>query len=89
MSPGWELVLSTYHQTCSKKSPVQEDDSEAMTKLCSLFCKMEHVDLCDARTIPSLGDLNTLHPVGRLWRFQVSPHEQTKRSTGCVRERSS
>ena len=56
-----------------------------MTKLCSLYCKTEHVDLCDARTIPSLGDLNTLHPVGRLWRFQVG---QTKRSTGCVIGRS-
>ena len=52
-----------------------------MTKLCSLYCKTEHVDLCDARTIPSLGDLNTLHPVGRLWRFQVGPQGQTKRST--------
>ena len=59
-----------------------------MTKLCSLYCKTEHVDLCDARTIPSLGDLNTLHPVGRLWRFQVGPRGQTKRSTGCVIGRS-
>ena len=51
---------------------LQEPDDGTLARLCGLYCSTGHVDLCDTRHIPGLGDLNTQHPVGRLWRFQVT-----------------
>ena len=52
--------------------PLQEPDDGTLARLCGLYCSTGHVDLCDTRHIPGLGDLNTRYPVGRLWRFQVT-----------------
>ena len=47
-------------------------------KFCSLYCENDHVDFCDARDIPGIGDLNEKFPIGRFWRFQVIDyHSQT------------
>ena len=52
--------------------PLQEPDDGTLARLCGLYCSTGHVDLCDTRHIPGLGDLNNIYPVGRLWRFQVT-----------------
>ena len=44
---------------------------QAFSTFCKLYCEHDFVDLCDARTLPVIGDLNTQFPIGRFWRFQV------------------
>ena len=51
---------------------LQDPEDGTLARLCGLYCSTGHVDLCDTRHIPGLGDLNTRYPVGRLWRFQVT-----------------
>jgi len=59
--PDWRLRI--YHNV-SQGEP-------AWQKLCNLYCRHQHVDLCDVRQLPKIGDLNKKFPVGRFWRFQV------------------
>ena len=63
--PGWRMRI--YHNVTSAQPA-------ALASLCSLYCGHQHVDLCDTRRLPGLGDLNTQFPVGRFWRFQVRGH---------------
>ena len=65
MYPGWRMRI--YHNVTSAQPA-------ALASLCSLYCGHQHVDLCDTRRLPGLGDLNTQFPVGRFWRFQVRGH---------------
>ena len=60
--PGWRMRI--YHNVTSAQPA-------ALASLCSLYCGHQHVDLCDTRGLPGLGDLNTQFPVGRFWRFQA------------------
>ena len=60
--PGWRMRI--YHNVTSAQPA-------ALASLCSLYCGHQHVDLCDTRRLPRLGDLNTQFPVGRFWRFQA------------------
>ena len=60
--PGWRMRI--YHNVTSAQPA-------ALASLCSLYCGHQHVDLCDTRRLPGLGDLNTQFPVGRFWRFQA------------------
>ena len=60
--PGWRMRI--YHNVTSAQPA-------ALASLCSLYCGHQHVDLCDTRQLPAVGDLNTQFPVGRFWRFQV------------------
>lgn len=60
--PGWRMRI--YHN-------VTKEDTQAFSTFCQLYCDHEFVDLCDARQLPGIGDLNTKFPIGRFWRFQV------------------
>ena len=60
--PGWRMRI--YHNVSSAQPAT-------LARLCSLYCGHQHVDLCDTRQLPAVGDLNTQFPVGRFWRFQV------------------
>ena len=60
--PGWRMRI--YHNVTSAQPA-------ALASLCSLYCGHQHVDLCDTRQLPAVGDLNTQFPVGRFWRFQA------------------
>jgi hypothetical protein len=60
--PGWRLRV--YHN-------VTTEDTAAWSRLCALYCTNPHVDLCDTRRLPTVGDLNSHFPIGRFWRFQV------------------
>ena len=60
--PGWRLRV--YHN-------VTTEDTAAWSSLCALYCTNPHVDLCDTRRLPTVGDLNRHFPIGRFWRFQV------------------
>jgi len=59
---GWRMRI--YHN-------ITEEDTEAFSTFCSLYCENEFIDFCDARNLPDIGDLNTHFPIGRFWRFQV------------------
>ena len=61
--PGWRMRI--YHNVTSAQPA-------ALASLCSLYCGHQHVDLCDTRRLPTVGDLNTQFPIGRFWRFQVT-----------------
>ena len=60
--PGWRMRI--YHN-------VTQQDSKVWTKFCQLYCDHDHLDLCDTRQLPGVGDLHSQWPVGRFWRFQV------------------
>ena len=60
--PGWRMRI--YHNVTSAQPA-------ALASLCSLYCGHQHVDLCDTRQLPAIGNLNTQFPVGRFWRFQT------------------
>jgi len=50
---------------------VTEEDTLVWERMCSLFCRNDHVDFCDVHDLPSIGDLNKKFPIGRFWRFQA------------------
>ena len=60
--PDWRVRI--YHN-------VTENDTEAFSTLCDLYCAFDFIDLCDTRHLPTVGDLNKQFPIGRFWRFQV------------------
>ena len=60
--PAWRMRI--YHN-------VTDDQPNVLQRLCKLYCDYDHVDLCDTRSLPTVGDLNEKFPVGRFWRFQV------------------
>ena len=60
--PGWRMRL--YHNVTHK-------EPEVWSFLCSLHCSHNHLDLCNTRQLPSVGDIQSELPVGRMWRFQV------------------
>ena len=60
--PGWRMRL--YHNVTQK-------DPSVWSYLCSMYCTHPHLDLCNTRQLPAVGDLQAHTPVGRLWRFQV------------------
>ena len=62
--PGWRMRI--YHN-------VTDQQPNVIQRLCNLYCDHQHVDLCDTRRLPTVGDLNHKFPVGRFWRFQVRP----------------
>merc|ERR1712106_1030718 len=62
MYPGWRMRI--YHN-------VTYEDSGVWSTFCKLYCANENIDFCDARDIPTIGDLNDKFPIGRFWRFQA------------------
>ena len=60
--PGWRMRI--YHN-------VTVNDSQAWNKFCHIYCHYQHVDFCDVRDLPVIGNLNNKFPIGRFWRFQV------------------
>lgn len=61
--PGWRMRI--YHNV------TYSDDSAVWKKFCTLYCENDHVDFCDVRDLPDIGDLNEKFPIGRFWRFQA------------------
>ena len=54
--PGW--LMRIYFSA---------DDAFSQSALCDIWCKNDHVDLCDVSNLPDpvLGDLKTLQPIGK------------------------
>ena len=75
--PGWRMRI--YHNITDDDQmvvfkifkEVLKHIAQAFSTLCNLYCDHDFVDLCDARNLPVIGDLNTQFPIGRFWRFQV------------------
>ena len=51
--PGW--IMRIYYHS---------EDIKVQAQLCQLWCQNHHVDLCDVQSLPVLGDLKTLQPIG-------------------------
>ncbi|CAL4087115.1 unnamed protein product, partial [Meganyctiphanes norvegica] len=60
--PGW--LMRVYHN-------VTIEDNESIRRLCRVYCNLPHVDLCDVKDLPHIGNLLEAQPVGRMWRFAV------------------
>ncbi|XP_076046063.1 uncharacterized protein LOC143028183 isoform X2 [Oratosquilla oratoria] len=60
--PGW--VMRLYHN-------ISDDDPSGTAYLCQIFCSNPMVDLCHVERLPVLGNLTSLQPIGRTWRFAV------------------
>jgi len=66
--PGW--VMRVYHNL-DLNSPAWR------TAVCNITCTYDHVDFCDVRRLPGLGDLS--HKFGMVWRFAVLADETVRR----------
>lgn len=76
--PGWRMRI--YHNVTEDQTGVRmkfkcvsmfDPFSQVLSRMCKLYCNNPHVDLCDTRNLPSVGNLNEDFSVGRFWRFQA------------------
>ena len=56
--PGW--TMRVYYDGA-------EDDLDAVSEMCDIWCAADHVDFCDVNALPRpFGNLKSLMPVGEL-----------------------
>ena len=56
--PGW--TMRVYYDGA-------EDDFDAVSEMCDIWCSSDHVDFCDVNSLPRpFGNLKSLMPVGEL-----------------------
>ena len=56
--PGW--TMRVYYDGA-------EDDFDAVSEMCDIWCAADHVDFCDVNALPRpFGNLKSLMPVGEL-----------------------
>ena len=52
---------------------LNDQDIQGHEKLCSIWCMNEHVDLCNVKHLPILGDLKELQPIGKKTGLSIEP----------------
>lgn len=50
---------------------LDEEDIQGQEKLCSIWCLNDHVDLCNVKHLPVLGDLKELQPIGKVLQEKI------------------